>query len=144
MIGLPAIEHIQPNFTKLSVGDLWIWFSYTTPVAYRVLGEKRVVRVNDWSNTTGKHLNEIDNGDKQSRIPGAEFKARLKALTEPEPAKELVEQLSKVQSISMAEACNVAERNRDYKHVTGDDIVKSVLKGCFTSATGGPLPDPTE
>ena len=82
MIGLPEIEHIKPNFTKLSVGDLWLWFSYTTPIAYRVLGEKRVVRVNDWSNTTGKHLNAIDGGDKKSRIPGVEFETRLKALTE--------------------------------------------------------------
>lgn len=82
MIGLPEIEHIKPNFTKISIGDLWIWFSYTTPIAFRMLGERRVVRVNDWRNTTGKHLNEIDNGDKKRRISGLEFEERIKAVTE--------------------------------------------------------------
>ena len=144
MSGIPEIEHIRPNFTKLSVGDLWIWFSYTTPVAFRVLGERRVVRVNDWSNTTGKHLNEIDGGDKKSRISGPEFLRFLKALTMTQNQKELVEQLSKVQSISMADALIDHDRNLGYKHYTATDIHKSNLKDCFTSATGGPLPDPTE
>ena len=108
MTGLPEIEYIKPNFTLLAIEDLWIWFSYTTPVAYRVLGQKRVVRINDWGPTTGKHLNEIDGGDKKSRIPGGEFETRLKALTMNQNQKELVEQLSKVQSTSMVDACKGA------------------------------------
>ncbi len=49
-----------------------IYFSYKTPVAFSAHG-KRYVRVNDWSTTTGKHLNAIDGGDKKARITGAEF-----------------------------------------------------------------------
>tara|TARA_R110000824_G_C14876886_1_gene642920 strand:+ start:212 stop:604 length:393 start_codon:yes stop_codon:yes gene_type:complete len=85
-MGIPEIEHIKPNFTKLIFGGITIWFSYTTPVAFQVLGgserNRRCVRVNDWGPTTGKHLNEIDNGDKKSRISGLAFEARIKAVTE--------------------------------------------------------------
>lgn len=66
-----------PNETAIDLGVLTIWFSYQTPVAFRVEGEPRVVRVNDWSTTTGKHLNRIDGGAKRSRIPGAEFTRQL-------------------------------------------------------------------
>ena len=34
---------------------------------------ERVVHQNDWSNTTGKHLNWIDGGDKSSRVSADEF-----------------------------------------------------------------------
>ena len=35
------------------------------------------VRVNDWSTTTGKHLNAIDGGNKKARIAGDKFEAML-------------------------------------------------------------------
>lgn len=64
-------------------GHLVIWYSYQTPVAFAVNGE-RTVRQNDWAQTTGKqttgkHLNLIDHGDKASRISGADFEAALAA-----------------------------------------------------------------
>jgi hypothetical protein len=55
------------------VGDLVIWFSYKTPIAFKKIGGERVVRQNDWKQTTGKHLNAIDGGDKKSRVDGATF-----------------------------------------------------------------------
>ncbi|MBQ3502516.1 MAG: hypothetical protein IJA72_02520 [Clostridia bacterium] len=36
------------------------WFSYDTMVAFRINGEFHIVK-NYWGNTTGKHLNWIDN-----------------------------------------------------------------------------------
>lgn len=78
---LPSIEsygnYSSSNYgahaLRVDVGDLTVWFSYKTPVAFVKLGSKRVVRQNDWSTTTGKHLNAIDGGDKKARVSGEEF-----------------------------------------------------------------------
>lgn len=67
------------NTLLVSVGPLDIYFSYKTPVAYRVNGSL-CVRQNDWGPTTGKHLTWIDGGSKASkaaRLPGADFERRL-------------------------------------------------------------------
>ena len=55
-----------------------IYFSYKTPVAFNA-GKGLVVRQNDWSSTTGKHLNWIDGGGdaKKKRISGDEFEKLL-------------------------------------------------------------------
>ena len=76
---LPRVEVIRNNFVKLTFGKLTVWFSYTTPVAFHVEGQPLVVRQNDWSNTTGKHMAEIDGGGKeakQTRVSGEEFMTR--------------------------------------------------------------------
>lgn len=57
---------------RFDVGNLTIWFSYTTPVAFQVHGHDRVICENVWSPTTGKHLNWI-NPDHQLRVTPAEF-----------------------------------------------------------------------
>lgn len=54
-----------------------VWFSYHTPVAFRVNGAI-VCRQNDWGPTTGKHLNWIE-PNKAKRISGAEFERQLAA-----------------------------------------------------------------
>lgn len=66
---------IKTNFNELQLGEITIWFSYSTPIAFKKYG-KLVIRKNDWSTTTGKHLNLI-NTDKSIRIDGAEFEKRL-------------------------------------------------------------------
>ena len=58
---------------RVDIGELTVWFSYKTPIAFHKLGHDRVVRVNDWSTTTGKHLNAIDGGDKKSRVSAERF-----------------------------------------------------------------------
>ncbi len=65
-----------------SVGDLDVYFSYKTPVAFRHPMTGLIVRSNEWGPTTGKHLNAIDggNGAKAKRINGTEFEARLRGL----------------------------------------------------------------
>lgn len=56
-----------------------VWFSYKTPVAFKGRDGKRLVRQNDWSTTTGKHLNAIDGGDKKNRVIGEVFERALAA-----------------------------------------------------------------
>mgnify|MGYP003150234671 CR=1 FL=1 len=72
-----------------TVGSLTVYFSYQTPVAFRVYGPDRFglfVRVNDWNTTTGKHLDWI-NPDHKERIPGVQFEAMLaKELAKREPS----------------------------------------------------------
>lgn len=72
------IEHPtdKVNFSIVEIRDYSIAFSYQTPIGFRAPGKGWVVRENDWSNTTGKHLNWL-NDDKSQRIPSAEFEARL-------------------------------------------------------------------
>jgi hypothetical protein len=48
------------------------YYSYATPVAFERYG-KLFVSENVWSRTTGKHLTQIDGGDRKSRIPHDEF-----------------------------------------------------------------------
>jgi len=57
---------------RVDVGPLTIWYSYKTPIAFRVLGKERVIRQNDWSTITGKHLNLIDS-NKANRVGGERF-----------------------------------------------------------------------
>ncbi len=76
MATLPSIETIQPNLTMVTMGDTSMWFSYKTLVAFKVANGPRVVRQNDWAQTTGKHLNAIDGGGKSDRVDGETF-ARL-------------------------------------------------------------------
>lgn len=78
-MNLPKIETIKTNFTKLTIDRVEIYFSYETPIAYTDYskdGEGLVIRANDWSTTTGKHLNYI-NDDKKRRISGKEFEQKL-------------------------------------------------------------------
>lgn len=81
---MPQIEHIMPNFVQIIIdgktGSRYcMWFSYKTLVAFAVNG-LRVVRVNDWGTTTGKHLNRIDGGVKENRVPSSEFEEKYKEM----------------------------------------------------------------
>lgn len=77
----PEITVLAPNFTRLDIGTVTIWYSYQTTIAFMADG-KKTVRVNSWSSTTGKHLNAVDFGTKDAkaaRVSGEEFE-RLLAL----------------------------------------------------------------
>ena len=76
------IEKIKPNLTRVIVGDLSIWFSYETPIAFSSPDEL-VVLENVWGSTTGKHLNSIDGGGEKAkarRVSSDEFDRALDAL----------------------------------------------------------------
>lgn len=47
------------KLTRVYFGNVVVWFSYETPVAFHVPGQKRVVSENVWNTTTGKHINAI-------------------------------------------------------------------------------------
>lgn len=94
MKNLPEISNYSdnprnPNTTRIDTDDYVVWYSYTTPVAFLVHGQEKVVRENEWSNTTGKHLNMIDGGDKKSRVDSETFQELWKeqmGATEPVPS----------------------------------------------------------
>lgn len=65
----------------VEVAGITVWYSYTTPIAFRANGDT-VVRENDWGPTTGKHLNWIDD-DKSIRVPSAEFERLFSEATSP-------------------------------------------------------------
>ena len=66
------------NFTDEKNGDwLELYFSYETIVAFDVRGQEIVVSQNVWSNTTGRHLNEIDDGRKEDRVNPDAFQKQL-------------------------------------------------------------------
>lgn len=73
--GQYASDNYGANSLMMSFEDFDIYFSYETIVAFRD-ANGLTIRENDWSTTTGKHLNWIDD-DKSKRIKGEEFEARL-------------------------------------------------------------------
>ena len=78
------IEHPtdKANFSIVHLNSYSIAFSYETAIGFREDNHLWVVRENDWSNTTGKHLNYLDGGieHKRYRIAGSEFEERLSKL----------------------------------------------------------------
>ncbi len=70
------------NCLKVNIGNLTLYFSYGTVIAFEALRKPRQVCMNDWGCTTGKHLNWIDGGSKEAkaaRLPAENFNAALEA-----------------------------------------------------------------
>jgi len=67
------------NALCVEIGNLELFFSYKTVVAYRTIEDGVVICENVWGTTTGKHLNWICR-DKSRRLPYAEFEKRLSKL----------------------------------------------------------------
>lgn len=64
----------RPNFTNVTIGDVDLWFSYRTLIAFQTPETAgRIVRVNDWGPTTGKHLNQV--ATFALRVPSDTFEA---------------------------------------------------------------------
>lgn len=83
-MSLPSIVHPtgQANFSAVSINGVTYFFSYETCVAFERYGVT-YVRQNEWSTTTGKHLNTIDGGSpeaKKQRLAREDFLAALAAL----------------------------------------------------------------
>jgi hypothetical protein len=68
------------NFHVVTIGHCAFWFSYSTIVAYQAPGHLLRVCQNAWSTTTGRHLNELDGGDKENRVPFYDFQEQVAAL----------------------------------------------------------------
>lgn len=67
---------VSTNLTKFSLGNLDIYFSYNTAVAFEDSQANLVISQNKWSPTTGKHLSII-NKDVSDRIPYEQFTKEL-------------------------------------------------------------------
>ncbi|WNN95108.1 hypothetical protein SEA_MAGRITTE_157 [Microbacterium phage Magritte] len=67
------------KLTRLYLGNIVIWFSYETPVAYRVPGIRGVI-VSDkgWSQTTRRHIGTIEG--KRAPIAHETFERGLDAI----------------------------------------------------------------
>ena len=68
-----ASSNYGAHALRFDVAGDTFWFSYKTLVAFQKGHGPCVVRENDWGNTTGKHLNAIDGGDKKARVSGTVF-----------------------------------------------------------------------
>lgn len=66
------------NSLSVDLGEIEIFYSYKTIVAYRDIQDGLVCSKNVWSTTTGKHLTWIQ-PDKKARVENDQFKAMLDA-----------------------------------------------------------------
>lgn len=71
----------RPNFSRVRVGDMDLWFSYETCIAFHGPEGDLVVHENVWGPTTGKHLNYIDDGKNNRRVPSEVFDKLLSTFT---------------------------------------------------------------
>lgn len=70
------------NALMVDLGSIRVYYSYNTIVAFYTIETGLVVHQNDWSTTTGRHLNWIDRGNKSARLPHDKFEVALReALT---------------------------------------------------------------
>jgi len=75
---MARLEKRDKNFHVVYLGEVKFYFSYETLIAYRI-GETLTISKNDWSKTTGNHLNKIC-ANKRIRIPYKEFVKREKEM----------------------------------------------------------------
>ncbi len=64
---------------EVSIGSLDLYFSYETVIAVRTPFSGLIIRENDWSTTTGKHLNAI-NSDHSMRVSSQDFEMQLEEI----------------------------------------------------------------
>jgi len=69
-------ENSALNAQRVDIGDVSFYFSYETIVAVQWAGNRYVIQ-NQWSVTTGKHLNWIDGGNKKERLEPETFKRKI-------------------------------------------------------------------
>jgi hypothetical protein len=72
-----SVDTSISNLTEVEIGNVTLWFSFKTCVAFMTPGSGKVVSENCWGSTTGKHLNSIDGGNKDSRLKGDDFEYKL-------------------------------------------------------------------
>lgn len=73
-------EYCGKNARSLEIGNLLLYFSYETLIAFSHPDTGLVIRENDWGPTTGKHLNAI-NDNHRHRIPGETFEKQWKEVS---------------------------------------------------------------
>lgn len=74
-------EYCGGKTTRIDLGKLVLYYSFDTLVAFKinVASEPLVIIKNYWGNTTGKHLNAIDE-DKTIRLDEEAFEKAYQAM----------------------------------------------------------------
>lgn len=80
--GKYSSDNYGAHTLRVDIGDVALYFSYKTLIAFRTPETGVVVSENCWSTTTGKHLNWIDNGNKKDRKGRSEFERLWKEVAE--------------------------------------------------------------
>lgn len=70
------------NGKHIEIGNIEIFVSYQTVIAYRTPEDGLVARENDWSSTTGQHMAAIPGNYKEDRISGALFDEKFNKMLE--------------------------------------------------------------
>lgn len=70
-------ENYGSHCQAISIGNVSLWFSYDTVIAFAAGNGRKVIK-NYWSTTTGRHLNCIDGGNKKDRLDAETFEKELK------------------------------------------------------------------
>lgn len=68
---------LGPNRTEVRIGDLTVFFSYSTPVAAYVPALGWVRTAEKFSVTTSRHINQWLDGVPALTLPAAQFKAAI-------------------------------------------------------------------
>jgi len=76
-VALRKASNRNTSFHEVTVGPLTLYFSYQTCVAFYPPHGKRVISENLWGPTTGRHLNELDDGRKKDRVCRRDFVEQL-------------------------------------------------------------------
>lgn len=76
-VRLSPVTNRNTPLHRVDVGPITLYFSYETCVAFHVDGGVLTISENVWSSTTGRHLSELDGGDKAGRISYEEFERKL-------------------------------------------------------------------
>jgi hypothetical protein len=72
------------NQASVELGRFQLWVSYETVIAFQV-GDRLVVSENRWSNTTARHISQIEREsgkDRKERLPRGEFEQELNRVLE--------------------------------------------------------------
>lgn len=70
------LKIVMPNLYEVMVGDIIVWFSYTTPIAFKVGLDNILISENIWTKTTGKHINYVKTVAEYTEVPYEEFNNR--------------------------------------------------------------------
>lgn len=76
-------QHGDSKFYEVRIGNLWLWFSYATLIAFGSHRGLGWVTENMWGPTTGKHINEIIRNFPCTQLSRPEFERRFSDLIGP-------------------------------------------------------------
>lgn len=57
------------HLTVVRIGTVLVAFSYATPIAFLGDDDQWVIRANDWSNTTGRHMAWLESSNASDLAP---------------------------------------------------------------------------